>query len=53
MEGVQEALNSKEEMMEWLEAGTQHLGLLVNMGSSAAEVCRASLLPSISDFLFS
>lgn len=32
------SMDTKERMMEWLDAGATHLSLLVSMGSSAAEV---------------
>ena len=36
-----EALDTKDGMMRWLDAGTMHLGLLVSLGKTASEVCRS------------
>ena len=43
MDDALSALNSKEQMMRWLDIGTTHLGLLVSIGSSAAEVRSANV----------
>ena len=33
-----QTMDTKDGMMRWLDAGTKHLGLLVALGESAAEV---------------
>ena len=38
MNDALEAMDTKDGMMRWLDMGTKHLGLLVNLGGSAAEV---------------
>ena len=38
MERANAALSTKAKMMKWLDAGTTHLDLLMNMGSSTSEV---------------
>ena len=39
IDNARAVLESKGQMMEWLDVGTTHIGLLIGMGNSAAEVC--------------
>ena len=38
MNDALETMGTKDGMMRWLDMGTKHLGLLVGLGESAAEV---------------
>ena len=38
MNAALEEMDTKDEMMRWLDTGTKHLSLLVGLGETAAEV---------------